>query len=68
MDGNAARDEYGQMKTGLPLKMVGMGERELEMEGELETRGEMEEGRLDPSSGTVTKPSDPELDPEPGRH
>ena len=44
-----------------------MGEEELEREGEWEMRGGMEEGRLDPSSGTVTKPSDLESDPEPGR-
>ena len=67
-DDNAGRDEYGRMKTGLPLKMVGMGEGVLEKEGEQETRGRMEEGRLDPSSSTVTKPSGPESDPEPGCH
>ena len=48
---------YARIKTGLPLKRVGRGEGELEMEGEWETRGGMEEGRPDPSSGAVTKPS-----------
>ena len=67
-DNNAGRDEYGRMKTGLPLKMVGMGEGELEREGEREMRGGTEEECLDPSSGAVTKPSGPESDPEPGRH
>ena len=38
------------MKTGLPLKMVGMGEGELEREGEWEMRGGTEEERLNPSS------------------
>ena len=68
MDDNAGRDVYGRIKTGRPLKMVGMGEGELETEEEWETRGGMEEEHLDPSSGTVTKPSGPESDPEPGRH
>ena len=66
-DDNAGRDTYGLMKTGLPLKRVGMGEGELEMEGEWETRGRTEEGCPDPSSGAVTKPSGPEPDPESGR-
>ena len=66
-DDNAGRDEYGRMKTGLPLKMVGMGEGESETEGEWETRGGMEEGPLGPSSGAVTKPSGPESDLEPER-
>ena len=52
------------MKTGLPLKRVGRGEGELEMEGEWETRGGTEEGRPGPSSDAVTKTSGPELDPE----
>ena len=55
------------MKTGHPLKMVGMGEGELETEGEREMRGGMEEERLDPSSDAVTKPLGPESDPELGR-
>ena len=55
------------MKTGLPLKRVGMGEGESETEGERETRGRMEEERLDPSSGAVTKTSGPESGPELGR-
>ena len=66
-DDNAGRAEYGRMKTGLPLKMVGMGEGELEMEGERETRGGMEEEHPGPSSGAVTKPSGPEPDSEAGR-
>ena len=66
-DDNAGRDEYGRMKTALPRKRVGMGEGELEREGERETRGGTEEARLDPSSSAVTKPSGPESDPEPGR-
>ena len=57
-DGNAGRDEYGLMKTALPLKRVGMGE------GEREIRGGTEEERPDPSSGAVTKPSGLESDPE----
>ena len=66
MDDNAGRDEYGQMKTGLPLKMVGMGEGESETEGEWEMRGGTEEACPDLSSGAVTKPSGPEPDPESG--
>ena len=46
------------MKTGLPLKRVGRGEGESEMEGEREMRGGMEEEHLDPSAGAVTKLSD----------
>ena len=63
-DDNAALAEYGLMKTALPQKRVGMGEGELEMEGERETRGGMEEGLPDPFSDAVTKTSGPELDPE----
>ena len=66
MDDNTDCAGYDCMKTGLPLKRVGMGEGELEMEGEWEMRGGMEEGRPDPSSGAVTKPSGPEPDPESG--
>ena len=55
------------MKTALPLKRVGMGEGELEMEGEWEMRGRTEEGHPDPSSGAVTKLSGPEPDSEAGR-
>ena len=54
------------MKTGLPQKRVGRGEGELEMEGEWETRGRMEEGCPGPSSGAVTKPPGLEPDPEAG--
>ena len=54
------------MKTGLPLKRVGRGEGELEMEGEQEMRGRTEEACPGPSSSTVTKPSGPELDSEAG--
>ena len=54
------------MKTGLPLKRVGMGEGESETEGEQETRGGMEEERPGPSSDAVTKTSGPESDPEAG--
>ena len=63
-DDNAGCVEYGLMKTGLPRKRVGMGEGELEMEGERETRGGMEEGLPDPSSDAVTKTLGPESDPE----
>ena len=52
------------MKTALPLKRVGMGEGELEREGERETRGGMEEGLLDPFSDAETKTLGPESDPE----
>ena len=62
-DDNAGRVEYGLMKTGLPLKRVGMGEGESEMEGERETRGGTEEGLLDPFSDAVTKMLGPESDP-----
>ena len=68
MDNNADRARYVLMKTGLPLKRVGMGEGELEMEGEQETRGGMEEERPGPSSSAVTKPSDPGPDSGAGRH
>ena len=63
-DDNIDCTRYALMKTGLPLKRVGRGEGELEMEGEWEMRGGMEEGRPDPSSGAVTKPSGPEPDSE----
>ena len=66
-DDNADHAGYDLMKTTLPLKRVGMGEGELEMEGEWEMRGRTEEGRPDPSSGAVTKLSDPEPDSEAGR-
>ena len=66
-DDNAGRVEYGLMKTALPLKRVGMGEGESEMEGERETRGGTEEGLPDPFSDAVTKTSGPGLDPEPER-
>ena len=56
------------MKTALPLKRVGMGEGELEREGEWETRGGMEEERPDPSSCAVTKLLGPEPDSESGCH
>ena len=67
-DDNAGRDEYGRIKTGLPQKRVGMGEGELEMEGEQETRGGTEEELPDPVSCAVTKPLGPEPDAESGRH
>ena len=66
MDNNIDHARYVLMKTGLPLKRVGRGEGELEMEGEQETRGGMEEGHLDLSSGAVTKLLGPALDPESG--
>ena len=62
---NAGCVEYGLMKTALPWKRVGMGEGELEREGEWETRGGMEEELPDPSSDAVTKLLGPESDPEP---
>ena len=62
-DDNAGCDKYGLMKTALPLKRVGMGEGELETEGEQETRGGTEEGLPDPSSDAVTKTLGPESDP-----
>ena len=68
MDDNTDRAGYDQMKTSLPLKRVGMGEGELEMEGEWETRGRMEEECPGPSSSAVTKLSGPELGSEAGRH
>ena len=61
---NAVRAEYGLMKTGLPLKRVGMEEGELATEGERETRGGTEEGLPGPSSDAVTKTLGPESDPE----
>ena len=66
-DDNAGRDEYGWMKTALPRKRVGRGEGELEMEGEREIRGGMEEGLSDPVSCAVTKLLGPEPDLESGR-
>ena len=54
------------MKTALPLKRVGMGEGELEREGEREMRGGMEEELPDPVSCAVTKPLGPEPDSESG--
>ena len=66
-DDNVGRTGYDLMKTGLPWKRVGMGEGELEMEGEWETRGGMEEEHPGPFSGAVTKPSGPEPDSEAGR-
>ena len=67
MDDNVGRAEYGLIKTGRPLKRVGMGEGESETEGEWETRGGMEEGLPGPVSDAVTKTSSPELDPGLGR-
>ena len=61
-DDNAGRDKYGRIKTGRPLKRVGMGEGESEMEGEREIRGRTEEGLPDPFSDAVTKTLGPELD------
>ena len=63
-DDNAGHVEYGLMKTVLPLKRVGMGEGESEMEGEWETRGGTGEELPDPFSDAVTKMLGPELDPE----
>ena len=63
-DDNADLVEYGLMKTALPWKRVGMGEGELEREGERETRGGTEEEPPDPSSDAVTKTLGPESDPE----
>ena len=62
-DNNAGCAEYGLMKTTLPLKRVGMGEGESEMEGEQEIRGGTEEELPDPFSDTVTKTLGPESDP-----
>ena len=62
-DNNAGRAKYGLMKTGLPLKRVGMGEGESEREGVWETRGGMEEEPPDPFSDAVTKTLGPESDP-----
>ena len=64
MDDNIDHARYALIKTGLPQKRVGRGEGELEMEGEREMRGGMEEGHPGPSSGTVTKLSGPEPDSE----
>ena len=66
-DDNVGHVEYGLMKTARPLKRVGRGEGESEMEGEREIRGRTEEGLPDPSSDAVTKTSGPESDPEVGR-
>ena len=66
-DNNAGCAGYALIKTGLPQKRVGMGEGELEMEGEWEMRGGMEEERPGPSSDTMIKLSGPELDSEAGR-
>ena len=63
-DDNTGHDEYGLIKTALPLKRVGMGEGESETEGERETRGGTEEGLPGPSSNAVTKMLGPESDPE----
>ena len=63
MGDNTDRAEYGLMKTVLPLKRVGMGEGESEMEGERETRGGTEEGLPGPFSDAVTKTLGPESDP-----
>ena len=65
-DDNAVCTGYALMKTNLPWKRVGRGERELKMEGEREMRGGTEEERPGPSSGVVTKPSGPEPDSEAG--
>ena len=65
-DNNVDCAGYILMKTGLPVKRVGRGEGELEMEGKQETRGGTEEECPGPSSGTVTKPSGPEPDSEAG--
>ena len=54
-DGNVDHTRYTLMKTGLPQKRVGRGEGELEMEGEWEMRGRMEEECPGLSSGTVIK-------------
>ena len=55
------------MKISLPQKWVGRGEGELEMEGEWEMRGRMEEECPGLSSGTVIKLSGPEPAPKSGR-
>ena len=68
MDNNTDCARYTLMKTGCPQKRVGRREGELEMEGERETRGGMEEERPGPSSNAVTKLSGPEPDSESGRH
>ena len=57
MDDSTDCTRYDLMKISLPQKRVGRGEGELEMEGEQEMRGGMEEGCPDPSSSAVTKPS-----------
>ena len=66
-DDNVDCGGWDWMKTGLPLKRVGRGEGESEMEGEWETRGGTEEAHPGPSSDAVTKTSGPESDPEVGR-
>ena len=68
MDDSTDHTGYVLMKTGCPWKRVGRGEGELEMEGEWEMRGGMEEECPGPSSSTVTKPSGPEPDSEAGCH
>ena len=68
MDNSIDHAGYDWTKTGLPWKRVGRGEGELEMEGEQETRGGMEEECLGPSSGAVTKLSGPELGSESGHY
>ena len=68
MDNNVDHAGHVLMNTSLPLKRVGIGEGESEMEGEREMRGGMEEERPGPSSGAVTKLSSPEPDSEAGRH
>ena len=66
-DDNVDCAGYVLMKTGLPQKRVGRGEGELEMEGEWEMRGGMEEEHPGPSSSAVKKLSGPEPDSEAGR-
>ena len=66
MDNNVGCAGYDLIKTGLPWKRVGRGEGELEMEGEWQMRGRIEEECPGPSSSAVTKPSGPEPDSEAG--
>ena len=68
MDDNVDCAGYAWMKISLPRKRVGRGEGELEMEGEQETRGGMEEAHPGPSSSAVTKLSGPEPDSESEHH
>ena len=65
-DDNADCGGWVLMKTSLPLKRVGRGEGEMEMEGEREMRGGTEEACPGSSSDTVTKTSGPESDPDAG--